>query len=290
MDIATNLVRRDIVLESLSGKHLAATLYVPQQIQGAVLIGPATGIKRQFYGHFANFLAMQGYGVLAFDNEGIGGSLNGELKECDASLVSWGEHDLPLALNELNKQFPDTQYHLVGHSAGGQLIGLMPNTHLLTSVFNVACSSGQLSNMRLSYQLKAQYFMNCFIPLSNRLFGFTHSDWVGMGEKLPRHVARQWRQWCNGEGYVKTAFGDEVKSHFYDQLVLPMYWLNAVDDDIANNTNVDDMLGVFSKAQVKKITLVPNEHQLKEIGHMKFFSRKSSDLWPMVIEWFEEHS
>lgn len=290
MDAKVSIESKDIRIESPQAKHLAATIYAPQQLVGAVLIGPATGIKRQFYDNFAKYLAGQGYGVLTFDNEGIGGSLNGTLKACDASLVSWGEHDLSLALTALQEHFPDTQYHLVGHSAGGQLVGLMPNAHELNSVFNVACSSGQLRNMRMSYQLKAQYFMNCYIPLSNLLFGLTHSDWVGMGEKLPKHVARQWRHWCNGQGYVKTAFGDEVTNHHYDELGLPMFWINAVDDDIANNANVDDMVSVFSRGKARKLTLDPREHQLKEIGHMKFFSRKSNSLWPMAIEWFEEHS
>lgn len=290
MDAKISIESKDIRIESPQAKHLAATIYAPQQLVGAVLIGPATGIKRQFYDNFAKYLAGQGYGVLTFDNEGIGGSLHGTLKACNASLVSWGKHDLSLALTALQEHFPDTQYHLVGHSAGGQLVGLMPNAHELSSAFNVACSSGQLRNMRMSYQLKAQYFMNFYIPLSNLLFGLTHSDWVGMGEKLPKHVARQWRHWCNGQGYVKTAFGDEVTNHHYDELGLPMFWINAVDDDIANNVNVDDMVSVFSKVKARKLTLDPREHQLKEIGHMKFFSRKSNSLWPMAIEWFEEHS
>ncbi|MCG7529863.1 alpha/beta hydrolase [Psychrobium sp. MM17-31] len=290
MDAKVSIELKDIRIESPQAKHLAATIYAPQQLVGAVLIGPATGIKRQFYDNFAKYLAGLGYGVLTFDNEGIGGSLHGTLKACDASLVSWGKHDLSLALTALQEHFPDTQYHLVGHSAGGQLVGLMPNAHELNSVFNVACSSGQLRNMRMSYQLKAQYFMNFYIPLSNLLFGLTHCDWVGMGEKLPKHVARQWRHWCNGQGYVKTAFGDEVTNHHYDELGLPMFWINAVDDDIANNANVDDMVSVFSKVKARKLTLDPREHQLKEIGHMKFFSRKSNSLWPMAIEWFEEHS
>ena len=60
---------------------LAATVYHPQtstasKIKTAVMIAPATGIKRQFYHSFATFLAEQGFGVITYDNEGIGQSLS----------------------------------------------------------------------------------------------------------------------------------------------------------------------------------------------------------------------
>lgn len=269
---------------------LAGTLFKPEStLKGAILMAPATGIKRQFYQHFANYLSTQGYGVLTFDNEGIGESLIEPIAKSTASLQSWGEHDLPAALDFLILEFPDTSYQLIGHSAGGQLLGLMPNASRLNSAFNVACSSGQLSNMRMPYWLKAQFFMNLFIPVSNFIFGCTHSDKVGMGEKLPSGVARQWQQWCNGQGYVKTAFNKSITHHYYDELTLPMYWVNAIDDDIANDKNVDDMMRVFTQAQSITLTLSPKEYGLKEIGHMKFFSRKSSLLWAHVIDWLDVH-
>ncbi len=290
MNAIDSISQKDVSILSPLGHSLAATLYVPAQSPlGAILIGPATGIGREFYQHFATFLAHAGYGVLTFDNYGIGGSKASSVKHCDASLVTWGQGDLTAALYCLKEAFPDCGYHLVGHSAGGQLIGLMENNQLLTSVFNVACSSGQLSNMRLGYRLKAHYFMNAFIPLNNWLFGQTNSDWVGMGEKLPRLVASQWRRWCNGQGYVETGFGQEIGRHNYDTLSLPIHWVNAIDDDIANEKNVDDMIRVFPQCQHTKTILTPKDHQLSDIGHMRFFSRRSNALWPMVIQWINQY-
>lgn len=279
----------NITIDCQDGFQLAATEYQPQAtLKGAIMISPATGIKRQFYHHFASYLAEQGYGVLTFDNRGIGESLRGAIRDSQASLQCWGEKDMPAALEKLKSLFPNTQYHLVGHSAGGQLVGLMPNYKELTSIFNYACSSGQLRNMRLSYIYKAHFYMNFFIPASNLLFGHVKSQWVGMGEPLPKHVAKQWQLWCNGQGYVKTSFGKSVKEHWYDDIDVPALWVNAVDDDIANNINVDDMLSVFTKTKAERLTLVPNEHSLSEIGHMKFFSRKAAPLWQYTLDWLSK--
>ncbi len=290
MNAIASIERKEVNIQSHLGHSLAASLYFPAKSPtNSILIGPATGISREFYHHFATFLVQAGYGVLTFDNYGIGGSKTSPVSECEASLVTWGKGDLTAAFDCLKVTFPDNQYHLVGHSAGGQLIGLMNNNEQLSSVFNVACSSGQLSNMRLGYRFKAHYFMNAFIPLNNWLFGQTNSDWVGMGEKLPQRVANQWRRWCNGQGYVETGFGSDIDQHNYDTLSLPIHWVYAIDDDIANAKNVEDMIRVFPQCQHTTTMLIPSDHQLKEIGHMRFFSRRSNGLWPMVIQWINQY-
>lgn len=269
---------------------LAATVYRPKnEMKAAVMIAPATGIKRQFYHNFATYLAASGFGVLTFDNEGIGESLSCDLAKCDASLISWGRHDMPAALDALQDEFSDVTYHLIGHSAGGQLIGLMPNYKALTSVFNVACSSGQIKNMDMPYKLKAMGFMDAFIPLTNLTFGYTPADKIGMGEPLPRGVARQWREWCNGAGYIKTAFGKSIHTHFYDEIDMPALWLGFSDDEIANSKNIDDMIRVFSKMPVEKHFFEPKEFGLNSIGHMRYFSSrtnaKAPQLWQMAVDW-----
>ena len=271
-------------------RALAATVYRPKdEVKAALMIAPATGIKRQFYHNFATYLAASGFGVLTFDNEGIGESLSSDLAKCDASLISWGRHDMPAALDALQDEFSDVTYHLIGHSAGGQLIGLMPNYKALTSVFNVACSSGQIKNMDMPYKLKAMGFMDAFIPLTNLTFGYTPADKIGMGEPLPRGVARQWREWCNGAGYIKTAFGKSIHTHFYDEIDMPALWLGFSDDEIANSKNIDDMIRVFSKMPVEKRFFEPEEFGLNSIGHMRYFSNrtnaKAPQLWQMAVDW-----
>lgn len=253
---------------------LAATVYSPNnqtttEVKVAVMIAPATGIKRQFYHNFASFLAEQGFGVITFDNEGISESLSTSVAKSDASLISWGRHDMPAVLDALQYEFADATYHLIGHSAGGQLIGLMPNYKAISSIFNVACSSGQIKNMDMPYKLKAMGFMDAFIPLSNLVLGYTPTDKIGMGEPLPRGVARQWREWCNGAGYIHTVLGKTIHHHFYDQITTPALWLGFSDDEIANSENIDDMIRVFPNMPVEKHYLNPKDLGVDCIGHIE---------------------
>lgn len=270
---------------------ISATLFqgLGTPLQGAVMIAPATGIKQTFYSTFASWLAQHGYCTITFDNRGIGASLSKDVKNSPASLQDWGELDMPAVLDELVKQIPNTKYHLIGHSAGGQLTGLMPNASLLSSMFNFASSSGNLSKMKLPFRLQAHFFMNFFIPLSNLIFGYTKSHWVGMGEPLPKAAGKQWSRWCNGEGYLKTDFGQSITQHYYDSLQLPALWLHALDDDIANYANVMEMKNVYTGDNSKIISLDPDTSGKKQIGHMGYFRESCNDLWPMALEWFEKH-
>ncbi len=292
-DGATNINTYSLSIMTDRNQALAATVYRPkEETTTAIMIAPATGIKRHFYHSFALYLAESGFGVLTFDNEGIGESLSTNLAKCDASLISWGRHDMPAVLDALQDEFPEASYHLVGHSAGGQLIGLMPNYQAITSVFNVACSSGRIKNMGMPYKLKAMGFMDAFIPFTNLTLGYTPSDKIGMGEPLPRGVARQWREWCNGAGYIKTAFGKSIHTHFYDALNMPALWLGFSDDDIANSENMDDMIRVFTNMPVEKRFLNPEDFGLNQIGHMRYFSSKTNakapELWQMAVDWFSK--
>jgi predicted alpha/beta hydrolase len=280
--------------------QLAATVFTPPQnqpLKSAILVAPATGVKRRFYSKFAAWLSTNGYAVITFNNRGIGDSLHGRLRDCKASIVDWGALDMPAVLSELHRQFPEANsYHIVGHSAGGQVVGLMHNVTdevgdtTITSMFNVSCSSGSVKNMQFLFGLQASWFLNMFIPISNQIFGYSNTQWLGMGGPLPYNVGRQWREWCNAEGYVKTAFGREVEQHWYDQLSCPSIWIHSTDDGIANVANVKDMLSVHSKSfqdKAKIVALVPADYELKEIGHMKFFSHESKVLWEIALEWFD---
>ena len=270
--------------------ELAATLYRPEKIAGAIMIAPATGIKKEFYNSFAVFLAAHNYGVVCFDNRGVGESVRGSINEIDASLVNWGRLDMPAVLDCLISEFPNQKYHIVGHSAGGQLVGLMHNAKVLSSMFNFACSSGCIRKMPFPFKFSAHFFLGFFISVSNFLFGRTQSQWVGMGEPLPRKVGQQWRKWCYGKGYVETEFGDEVNSHLYDELDMDSLWLYATDDPIANLENVKDMIRIFPKIKSKIVKLDPKAYCKKQIGHMGFFRSKNKELWSMALEWFEDQA
>jgi len=279
----------DLTISCKDGFELKGTIFQPAAIKSAVLIAPATGIKRQFYSAFANYLSENGFAVLTFDNRGIGQSIQGSINSGNASLSNWGLLDMTAALQYLKDEFPTKDYHLIGHSAGGQLVGLMENAKDLKSMFNFGSSSGSLKYSKYPFRLKSSFWLNFYIPVSNLLFGHTKSQWVGMGEPLPKNVGREWTRWCSGKGYVNVDLGSRIKEHLYDELELNSMWVHATEDDIANYENVKDMIRVYSKINAEIVSISPEEQGFKDIGHMKFFSKKKRKLWELAVDWLNKN-
>ncbi|WP_198412972.1 alpha/beta fold hydrolase [Flagellimonas nanhaiensis] len=278
-----------IKIKCEDGFELFGKLFKPEKIISAVMIAPATGIKKEFYSAFALFLAENGFATLTFDNRGIGESKGDSINSSNASLANWGKLDMTAVLEYLKNEIPNTNYHLIGHSAGGQLVGLMKNATELKSMFNFGSSSGSLHYSKYPFRLKSSFWLNFYIPVSNLVFGHTKSQWVGMGEPLPKNVGKEWTKWCNGKGYVKVDLDTKIKDHLYNELNLNSLWIHAMDDEIANYENVKDMIRVYPNIKSKILTLSPKEYGFTDIGHMKFFSKKKKELWNMATKWLNEN-
>lgn len=280
----------ELIITCSDGVELSGALFAPESPpEAAVIIAPATGIKKTFYYALAAYLAEHGFGVICFENRGIGSSHKGDINAVNASLINWGTMDMTAVFQELKVQFPGVSYHLIGHSAGGQLLGLMENAMEIKSMFNYACSSGFIGNIPYPFKITGTIFLRLFMPLSSLLFGQANNQWIGMGEPLPRKVAQQWSRWCTSPGYVANEFGKEIKTHHYHDLTLPSKWVHATDDPIANFENVKDMIRIYTKTEASILTLTPKATGHSSLGHMQFFSSKKKNLWKLILDWFEAH-
>ena len=278
--------RESIVFATRDAFQLTGTLFIPEKPRALVLVCAAIGLRQQFYWSFAEWLTSQDFGVMTFDYRGIGASLNvSSVRHSRAKKQDWGAYDMPAALDYLARRFPNLPVHLVGHSAGGQLIGLMPNYRRLSRVVTFASSSGFLQNIAPRLRPFATILLKAYIPISAKLLGFVPTRWLGWGENLPAQVALQWAAWCTKPGYVLNAFGTEITEHFYREIDMPILWLTATDDPIATPENVDDMLRLLESAPVTRRRIDPGDFALKQIGHIDFFRKRNAKLWPMVTDW-----
>lgn len=273
------------------GTRLAGQFHAPAQPSSAVpvLVCGATGVPQRFYTAFASWLAAEGYPVLTFDYRGIGDSLFGtHPRHCRARKQDWGELDMPAGLDWLRHRTGAGQVDLVGHSAGAQLVGLMPNRDAIRRVVMVAGSTGYVRRIRMPTRLAAELILRIYLPLTARLFGYCPARRIGLGEDLPAGVGLQWARWCRSPGYIENAFGREVRREGYDQFRAPIFALHASDDPIATPENVQDLLRLFPQATKYTRMIEPQAFGYSAIGHIDYFRRGRSAIWPLMSEWLRE--
>ncbi|PAU78372.1 alpha/beta hydrolase family protein [Halomonas salipaludis] len=249
-----------------------------------VLICPATGVRQSFYYAFSRWLSKEGYSVLVFDYRGVGSSLaESHVKKSKVRKQDWGELDMPAALEWLLKKTGASQAVLIGHSAGAQLVGLMPNHESISHLIAVSASSGYVGNIKYPTRLAAMFFTYFYIPLAVRVLGYAPAKWIGWGEDLPPMVALQWARWCRTPGYLESDFGVEVEHDFYKELTCPVTLFSADDDPLATKNNVNDWLRLMPLASKEIVHLRPHALGCDPIGHVNMFRSSRGKVWPLLL-------
>lgn len=247
-----------------------------------VLLCPATGVRQRFYLRFAHWLAGQGHDVLVFDYRGVGLSLTGPLKDCRATLTEWGQQDQVAALDWVLHRTRSEQVLLLGHSAGGQMLGLLPNHHRVAKVVGVAVSSGWFGGMRPGFRVVSRAVLRGAIPLGIRLKGYAPCTALGLGENLPAGVALEWGHWCAAGGYATNATRGMPERDFHADVRAPITVFHASDDNIATTRTVADLLRHYPAAPQHIHRVKPADVGLKAIGHIDWFRPSHAALWTLL--------
>jgi len=91
---------------------------------------------------------------------------------------------------------PRMPLYWVGHSLGGQLLGLIPNRERIDRVITIATGSGYWREN--SWQTKRFVWWLWYVvaPLALNVAGYFPGKRLRKVGDLPRGVMEQWRRWC----------------------------------------------------------------------------------------------
>ena len=201
-------IDRSLRLPARDGFKLAATLYEPQG-KGAwghetlVVISSATAVPRSYYDGFSRFLAGRGFAVLAYDYRGIGGSRPRSLRGFQARMHQWGQEDLAGVIDWAGLHVQPARMLSVGHSVGGQLVGLAENNEKIGALLTVASQSGYWGHWPSPERWRIALYWHLIFPAVSRALGYM-PGWMGMKEDLPGGVAREWAAWGRRPSFLQV--------------------------------------------------------------------------------------
>ena len=266
------------------GFELGATLYEPDAAAGEpralVLIAPATGVLRRLYQPFATFLAGEGFRVLTWDWRGTGDSRPASLRGFAATMTDWATLDFAGVLDWAAAHAERRALLAVGHSFGGQALGLVAGDggNALAGAVTVAAQSGYWGRWPSPKRYYYAGIWYVLVPMFTTLYGYFPSRLLGFGEDLPSGVARQWARWCRSREYLGDWRGHE-------RFAAPILALSFADDPYAPAAAVDALHEHYAAAQVERRHLRPQEADVARIGHFGFFKPGVPQLWREVSGW-----
>jgi len=269
------------------GYALIGTLYTPEHgIKANIVLCCATGVPQAFYRRFAEYATQFSYQVLTFDYRGVAQSAPKQLKGFKMSYLDWGTLDLAAAIDFL-AQDPIPLF-MVGHSYGGQALGLAPNHAKVTAMYCFGTGAGWHGYMPFKEKMKVQVIWNIIFPPMVAVTGYLPWSKLNMGADLPIGVYQQWRKWCKNPTYFFADPEQHALIAQYAQVKTPIYAVSALDDDWALPNSRHAFMQHYRQAPMQFINISASDYGLKEIGHMGYFRKGAEKIWDEILQAFHD--
>jgi predicted alpha/beta hydrolase len=286
----------DITFPATDGYLLGATLYLPRGARRqAILINSATAVPRKLYRGLASYLARRGSAVLTYDYRGIGDSRQKSptdpnkprsLAGFDASMSDWAARDATAAVAWMRERYKSVPLNYIGHSFGGQALGLLANNSDISRALLIAAQAGYWKLMAAPERYRVYAVLNFAGRPLTRLLGYT-PGWAGLGHDLPRGVFLEWVDWVMSERYM---FSDpKLKAlENFPNYKGALRALCISDDPWATRPAVELLCSGFTAITPEILTVTPADAGATKIGHFGFFRPEHRDtLWRGAAEWIE---
>src|ERR1700710_1783974 len=118
-------------------------------------------------------------------------------------MSDWAAQDITAAVAWMRQRYHDLPFAYVGHSFGGQALGLLPNNTEISRALFIGARAGYWKLMASPERYRVYALLNYVgMPLT-RLLGYA-PGWGGLGEDLPKGVFEQWVGWVMSERYLFT--------------------------------------------------------------------------------------
>jgi predicted alpha/beta hydrolase len=286
----------DITFPASDRYLLGATLFLPRGAKRhAVLINSATAVPRKIYRGFAGYLARRGCAVLTYDYRGTGDSRQKSpvgynrpksLVGFKASMSDWAALDVTAAVAWMRGRYKNLPLNYIGHSFGGQALGLLPNNSEVSRALLISAQAGYWKLMASPERYRVYAMLNLVGTPLTRLLGYA-PGWSGLGEDLPKGVFEEWVSWVMSKRYL---FDDPKLSGLknFPQFNGAMRALCFSDDPWATRPAVELLCSGFVSVKPEILTIAPADIGATKIGHFGFFRPEHRDsLWRGAAEWIE---
>jgi predicted alpha/beta hydrolase len=222
--------------------------------------------------------------ALTLDNRGNGGSRVGPVRRSRARLREWAEQDLAGAVDLLAAAVPGAPLLWVGHSVGGQLLGVVDDPRIAAALL-VGAQSGHWRHWSGVGRVGIVALWYAVIPLLVPLLGRLPARVLGGGEDVPAGVAREWARWGRHRDYV-LSYARPRGGLGFTRFAGAIVSYAISDDAFAPLRSVEALLGFFPEARTELRVVRPADLGERAVGHFGFFRpRFEPTLWREAGTW-----
>ena len=276
-------------LRAADGRELAAHWFGASRRRGVLVISAGTGFPQTFYFKLAQYASERDYDALVYDYRGMGASAPRDLATETTRMSDWGLLDMRAALAYAARRAAGAPIATLGHSIGGQFLGLLANHALARVHVQIAASVGYWPWEQAPFRYLAWWFWRMHGPTMLALKGYipTGGGWAGL--PLPRGVYEEWRRWCLRPEHFGPDLSTYLSDNVFAEIRAPVLCVGFTDDPIATRRTIDELNKFYPNVARESRWYSPADTGGKRIGHEGFFaSRHRETLWRPVLDWIDE--
>jgi predicted alpha/beta hydrolase len=264
-------------LRAPDGARLAGSFFRAASPDAVVVVAPALAVAQRHYRRLAERLAARGLSALTFDYRGVGESRRGSLVGDPTTLRQWGEDDLAAALDAAEVRAGGRPVVLLGHSFGGQALGLAPVAGRLAGALTVGAQLGWTGHFPLAQRAAMTLGFGWVVPAVTAAWGYT-PGFLGLGADLPGGVVLEWGRWLRSPRYLLDHVPESDRA--FAELDFPVRVVAVADDGYAPEAAVAALAATMPTATLARWE--PAAWGLSEIGHFGLLRQPA--LWDHAAE------
>lgn len=212
-----------------------------------LIINNGARVLQGKYHPFSKFVSQQGINVVTYDYQGMGGS-KATLQNSKKSMRAWANEDLEEAIGFTKKANPHAKIFIMGHSLGGQMVGLARSNATFQGVILIAAQSGYWRLWSFPLNLVNFLTWRVYMPLILTFLKYL-PKWDDQNLcNMPGHAVGEWMRWCQSKNYLLDHI--PASERFFEQVKCPILSLSFSHDIYASRKAVDWLTSQYSNAKI----------------------------------------
>ena len=179
----------------------------------------------------------------------------------------------------------------MGHSAGGQIVGLAPSSARFDKIIIAASGVGAWRKWPglQKYMLAFIWYLLFPVVMMFQFGKYFHSKLLGP-IPVPKNAVKQWLRWARSRDYLFTPeHGLDISN--YQKIKADILGVTISDDWYAPASARDGLLKHYpnTKQCIKCVT--PQSLKLKAIGHFGLFKKKQEiidGIWQPMLDFLND--
>ena len=263
------------------------TLFKAQNSNIYIVVNPGAGVTQEKYNDFANYLSSNGLNVLTYDYTDVGIEKKG-LKSSTADIIYWAQHDFEEAINFIYNIDTEAKLFILGHSLGGQIIGLSKEALKADGIILVATQTGHHRFWNFPYNIINYFFWYTIVPILIRIYGYLPFKTLMNLENMPKKAALQWASWCRSRKYLFDKV--PAQQQFFKKIKVPLISISFGNDIFASKKAVNWFTNQFKNVPLLRFHYSSENVKYKHsaLFESEHFSTLANDLVDLISDLYPE--